>query len=225
MTGRATVAHCDVLIAVWDGLPPRGRGGTGEVVQLALTRGTRDHPRSARSPARDTRLLWSAFDPTVVTVADDPTAARPLDARRRRPAAARPADAAARPAGAAFPQALPAASGCGGSVRGSNIRCCSTAAGVGRFRRARPHEQTLRGANPRRMAPVPRRLRRCAQHLRGDRPAGKAYSWADRLATHFAQTYRSGHVFNFVLGGFAVCLGLSASWRRMPTSSWRRSNA
>ena len=38
--GRATVAHCDVLIAVWDGKPPRGRGGTGEVVQLALTRGT-----------------------------------------------------------------------------------------------------------------------------------------------------------------------------------------
>ena len=40
MTGRATVAHCDMLIAVWDGLPPRGRGGTGEVVQLAITRGT-----------------------------------------------------------------------------------------------------------------------------------------------------------------------------------------
>ena len=38
----------------------------------------------------------------------------------------------------------------------------------------------------------------------------EAYSWADRLATHFAQTYRSGHIFNFVLGGFAVCLGLSA---------------
>jgi len=37
-----------------------------------------------------------------------------------------------------------------------------------------------------------------------------SYSWADRLATHFAQTYRSGHIFNFVLGGFAVCLGLSA---------------
>ena len=29
MTGRATVAHCDILIAVWDGLPPRGRGGRG----------------------------------------------------------------------------------------------------------------------------------------------------------------------------------------------------
>ena len=38
----------------------------------------------------------------------------------------------------------------------------------------------------------------------------EAYSWADRLATYFAQTYRSGHIFNFVLGGVAVCLGLSA---------------
>jgi hypothetical protein len=36
-----------------------------------------------------------------------------------------------------------------------------------------------------------------------------AYSWSDRLAGHFAQTYRSGHVFNFVLGGLAVCIGLS----------------
>ena len=38
----------------------------------------------------------------------------------------------------------------------------------------------------------------------------EAYSWADQLATHFAQTYRSGHIFNFLLGGIAVCLGLSA---------------
>ena len=38
----------------------------------------------------------------------------------------------------------------------------------------------------------------------------EAYSWADRLATHFAQTYRSGHIFNFLLGSVAVCLGLSA---------------
>ena len=42
----------------------------------------------------------------------------------------------------------------------------------------------------------------------------ESYSWADRLATHFAQTYRSGHIFNFVLGGFAVCLGLEATLLR-----------
>ena len=37
-----------------------------------------------------------------------------------------------------------------------------------------------------------------------------AYCWADRLATYLAQTYRSGHIFNFVMGGVAVCMGLSA---------------
>ena len=38
--GRATIAHCDLLIAVWDGRPPRGRGGTAEVVHLAVAQGT-----------------------------------------------------------------------------------------------------------------------------------------------------------------------------------------
>jgi len=35
-----------------------------------------------------------------------------------------------------------------------------------------------------------------------------AYCWADRLAQHFAQTYRSGHVLNFLLGATAVLLAL-----------------
>ena len=33
--GRYVVDHCDVLIAVWDGLPSRGRGGTAEIVEYA----------------------------------------------------------------------------------------------------------------------------------------------------------------------------------------------
>ena len=37
----------------------------------------------------------------------------------------------------------------------------------------------------------------------------ESYSWADRLATRFAQTYRSGHIFSFILGGIAVCIGPS----------------
>src|SRR4029079_14181772 len=40
MAGRGTVAHCDILIAVWDGLKARGRGGTAEVVETAIARGT-----------------------------------------------------------------------------------------------------------------------------------------------------------------------------------------
>jgi hypothetical protein len=37
--GRALLDRVGVLVAVWDGLPPRGPGGTGEVVQEAVRRG------------------------------------------------------------------------------------------------------------------------------------------------------------------------------------------
>ena len=36
-----------------------------------------------------------------------------------------------------------------------------------------------------------------------------AYAWSDRLAQHFAQAYRSGHVLNFLLGALAVLLALT----------------
>ena len=36
--GKYLVAHCDVLIAIWDGQPARGPGGTAEVVALARDR-------------------------------------------------------------------------------------------------------------------------------------------------------------------------------------------
>ncbi|MFD4600918.1 hypothetical protein ACFWPQ_23190 [Streptomyces sp. NPDC058464] len=37
--GRWVVDHCDHLIAVWDGRPARGPGGTGDVVAYARRRG------------------------------------------------------------------------------------------------------------------------------------------------------------------------------------------
>jgi hypothetical protein len=39
--GQYVVDHCDVLIAVWDGEPTRGRGGTAEIVQYAIGRDRR----------------------------------------------------------------------------------------------------------------------------------------------------------------------------------------
>jgi hypothetical protein len=35
LAGQYVVDHCDVLIAIWDGEPARGRGGTAEIVQYA----------------------------------------------------------------------------------------------------------------------------------------------------------------------------------------------
>jgi len=37
--GRYVVDHCDLLIAIWDGKPARGRGGTAEIVAYARNKG------------------------------------------------------------------------------------------------------------------------------------------------------------------------------------------
>jgi hypothetical protein len=208
MTGRATVAHCDMLIAIWDGLPPRGRGGTGEVVQLALTRGTAII-HVPLSPGGDTRILWSAFDPTVLTIADEPGVARPLQS----------ADVDALLRGLLMPppdsqerrflnRFL--------SERLLRVRArieyplLLTAAGVKRFRAS---DLTAAHAEAQIRDEWQRYRAGCADAHNISAPIGlleESYSWADRLATHFAQTYRSGHIFNFLLGGIAVCLGLAA---------------
>jgi hypothetical protein len=207
MTGRGTVAHCDLLIAVWDGRPPRGRGGTGEVVQFALTRGTAivHVPLDSRAGIR---LLWSAFDPTVVTVADDPGVARPLDRE----------DVDALLTGLLMPppdeQEQKFLKGFL-SERSRRIRArieyplLLAAAGVKKFK---PGNFTDKYCAAQIQDEWQRYRAGCVDPLELDAPIDileDAYSWADRLATHFAQTYRSGHIFNFVLGGVAVCLGLA----------------
>jgi hypothetical protein len=208
ITGRATVAHCDMLIAVWDGLPPRGRGGTGEVVQLAITHGTAviHLPLQEEAPAR---LVWSAFDPAVLTLADEPSAERPLDRGNvddlLQGLLMPPPDAQEQEFLKRFTKER---------LRPVRTRIeyplLLAAAGVNRFGAkdfTNKHcEEQIRDEW--------RRYREgCSEALQITAPMDlleQAYSWADRLATHFAQTYRSGHIFNFVLGGIAVCLGLSA---------------
>lgn len=207
MTGRATVAHCDILIAIWDGKPPRGRGGTAEVVQLALTRGTAI-VHVPLDPSGEARLLWAAFDPTVVTVADDPGVERPLNWN----------DIDALLTGLLMPPP---------DEQEQRFLKRFTRERLRHFRARIEYPLLLAAAGVKRFQPRNFTDRYCAEQIRDEWQryrAGcaeahnivapidsleEAYSWADRLATHFAQTYRSGHIFNFVLGGVAVCLGLS----------------
>ena len=208
MTGRATVAHSDVLIAIWDGLPPRGRGGTAEVVELAIARGTPviHVPVDAEQPVR---LLWSAFDPVVLTQRDDPKSERALD----------PAQLRNMLRALLIPPPDPQERKFLSIFAGERLRRYRTrieyplllaAAGVARF-----EARLIREADC--AAAIEGEWRRYRENCCGphDITASldrleQAYSWSDRLATHFAQTYRSGHIFNFILGGVAVCLGLSA---------------
>ncbi|MFL6727597.1 MAG: hypothetical protein ACJ8FS_13945 [Sphingomicrobium sp.] len=208
MTGRATVAHSDVLIAVWDGLPPRGRGGTGEVVQLALMGGTAI-VHVPLAPGGNTRILWSGFDPTVITIADDPAVARPLergdvDALLRGLLMPPPDEQEQRFLGRFLCERLR-------YFRARiEYQLLLTAAGVRRFRAS---DLTTKHAEAQ-IRDEWRRYRAGCTEAHNISTAidllEESYSWADRLASHFAQTYRSGHIFNFVLGGVAVCLGLAA---------------
>jgi hypothetical protein len=208
MTGRATVAHCDILIAVWDGMPPRGRGGTGEVVQFAITRGTAVIHLPPEPDAAG-RVLWSAFDPTVLTIADEATAERPIDRQS--------IDDLLH--GLLMPPPDPQEHGFLKRFERERLR---------RVRARIEYPLMLAAAGARRVTVRDIREKHAAAQIRDEWQRYRegcveahcinapidileqSYSWADRLATHFAQTYRSGHIFNFVLGGFAVCLGLSA---------------
>lgn len=193
LAGRATVAHCDVLIAVWDGLPARGAGGTAEVVEDALRRGL-PVIHIAVDAARPTLLVWSAHEPHLQTRIDQ-TASRPLD-------------------------------GFGVDLLVTQLL------GPPRDPDERAHLAMFVGERERRITPrieFPlllaltgvRSLRLTALVARpylGDTadPGSPtlatwraAYAWSDGLAAYFAQSYRSGHVFNFVAGAVAVLLGLS----------------
>lgn len=59
LAGRVMLANADILIAVWDGEPARGRGGTAEVVGEALASGL---PVIVIDPAApQPRLRWGDF--------------------------------------------------------------------------------------------------------------------------------------------------------------------
>jgi len=207
MAGRATVAHCDILLAVWDGLPARGRGGTAEVVSLALSRGA-PVVHLSTTPNKPPMLRWSAFDPAVVTDHDQPTIERPFDQnhvdRLVEALVAPPPDPRERVFAARF--------------QGERMR---------RWKVRIEYPLLLALAGIKRIGPGAWKAQHCSLYTRDEWQAYREacadphgveapidrielwYDWADRLAGHFAQSYRSGHVFNFLLGAAAVLLALA----------------
>ena len=207
MVGRATVAHCDILIAVWDGLKARGRGGTGEVVELAVLRGV-PVVHIAPEPDRPARILWAAFDPVVDTMGDDPMAERAADREHveimLRGMLIPPPDPQEQQFLAHFMrERLPHF-----RLR-IEYSLLLTLAGVRRIKtRDLTEKQSLHW--------IREEWQQYRAAYRAHNVAApldlleETYKWSDLLATNLAHTYRSGHIFSFVFGGIAVCMGLSA---------------
>jgi len=205
MAGRATIAHSDVIIAVWDGLPPRGRGGTGEVVKLAHERGTPivHVPVDATG---ETMIRWTAFEPNVVTLVDDPANVRPFDDGSAEAVLfailAPPPDPQERAFLLTFLGERPRA------IRPRiEYPLLLAAAGISPLRR---HHWRADLSSQMTRAEWQSYSEACERAQAASAPLGaleQSYDWADSVAAHFAQSFRSGHVFNFVLAALAVFLG------------------
>ena len=206
MAGLATASHSDFLITVWDGLPSRGAGGTAEVVKSAseLARPI-VHVEPGKSQAA---IRWGAFDPAFVTAWDDPAMIRTYSAEQLRSVlellVAPPKDDRERQFIRTFQSE---------QRRRWRLRIeyplLLAAAGVSKvkrhhFRTDRSVADTYEEWSRYREACF--RAEAVSVPLDGLR---SWYEWSDSLAGHFAQSYRSGHVFNFVLGALAVLLGVS----------------
>jgi len=215
MAGQATVVHCDILIALWDGLPPRGRGGTGEVVELALTRGT-PLIHVPVDPDQPLGLRWSAFDPAVITRHSDTPVERSFTSEHLEQVLtgllSPPPDANERGFIQIFQQER---------KRRWKTRVeyplMLAAAGVSRFGRS-----AWRGDIA--SAYIREDWERYHSGCWGPSglsnplaPLEQWYGWSDSLASHFAQCHRSGHVFNFILSALAVLLALTA----LPLPDWK----
>ena len=203
MAGRATVAHSGLLIAVWDGLAARGRGGTAEVVAGALAAGV-PVVHVALHADQPPVILWRGFDPL---------AAHELDSAPSRGLEALPEvlDVVISP---------PAAQ----AERRALTHYLAERQRRLRHRVEFPLLQWVTGVRAIRgrdfSAPAYAQLTheewspfraRCGDGhgvaCELDELEG-AYCWADGLAQHFAQFHRSGHVFNFIVGAIAVLVAL-----------------
>lgn len=206
LAGEATVAQCDLLIAAWDGAEARGPGGTAEVVDIAVRRGVPviHLPTDAAEPPM---ILWSGFEELALDLLRNEDAPRRLlddaglDALLEaliappRPSpeldlffAERERRVRTRPEWALMLAVLGVQ-----RIRRSTFRAdCYADAARHDWEVYRTGATAACGA-----APSMDRLE-------------SAFAWADGLAQHYANVFRSGVVLNFAGAALGVLLSLIA---------------
>ena len=208
LAGRATVAHCDVLIAVWDGEPARGSGGTAEIVALALRQGV-PVIHIPVGPVGMGRVLWTGYGEFVDHSDLIAIPERALDHSALR----------------GLVEALlgpPAGAG----AQADLLKYLRERERRIRARTEYPLLLMLLGVKRMRASAfaAPRYERATSGEWKAFRETcitdrhgvtvelgalERSFGWADMLAQHFAQTYRSGHILNFSLAALAVLVALA----------------
>ena len=183
--GVVLLENCDLLIAVWDGEPGRGRGGTRDLLDEAARR---DIPIITVTPDGKTVSLRQGSPATAGRTRLDDLAVAPFDAL---------ADTVSRLAGAGMDEKF--AAGWLALSRPPRRPFVYAAypillrlLGAGANRAAR--------ADPPRAAPAPPKDPPTAMH--------RAFSWWDTAAIEAAQAFRSAVIVNFALAAFAVALAV-----------------
>ena len=215
--GRLVLEQSDILLAIWDGDPARGRGGTAQIVEEAVARGlpvVHIDNRTGAAPV----LLWAGlqtYGPDVATLDSVPRGealrllpglvqalveppAGPTDARMLRRFRAerrrrwQPA--------LAYPLLLALA-----GVR--RMRLADLRAPNAATSRAELELMSAWGHDSV-DAPEPREVDELTGWPQGMGLLTARYGAADAGAGYYAQVFRSGFVANFVLSAVAVLLAL-----------------
>lgn len=208
LAGRATVAHCDILIALWDGAPARGVGGTADVVSLALRRGI-PVIHLTMPPPDPGRILWTGYGDFIDPSDLDNLPSRPIERATLQQLARAVIGPPPEPHARRDLEKYLAERECLIRPR-AEYPLLLAMMGVKRLRHTafsaeRYEESTRTEWLAFREA--------CGADRHGvEAPLNgieRSFAWADRLAQHFGQTYRSGHVLNFACGATAVLIALT----------------
>ncbi len=235
--GRLLLEQCDVLLAVWDGDPGRGRGGTARVVAEAVARhipvihihAGEYSSTNATAPTAATECLWTGFSdaeieqPSVEIVPRLPAEkgirvvvhalTAPPDNNIDRRMLAHFYRAEARRSTSALPYPMLLALAGVRKISRTDLRAPQAAdstAALTQFVASALHTDSAPDAQH--AEPVPHSPD--AQHA-PRAPAShfasalaKRFGIADAAATYYAQIFRSGFVANFGLAALAVVLAL-----------------
>lgn len=210
--GRMVAAQCDVLLAIWDGEPPRGKGGTAQIV--------------AEAARLEIPVIWIHAKPphrAGALIADEGGALRDVGVERIVERLMRLLVPPARADGDMH--------GHRADVRAEYFRerqprlllplgwIWRTFMDVVELHPRRPQvrlpnfERAAAAEWEREWATAPRLPVGVTEAI--DRAVRSHYAWADGLAGYYANLYRSAFVVNYLLGVMAVflaLLGLAVGW-------------